>query len=91
MAYPWAHVGLFHRVYLMPFGTIGTTWSWFGGVMSCRGRRGLTVLAWVPSLRIRSVVVLSVAPPHRLARWGLGRSPCLADVLDENLVVRPTS
>jgi hypothetical protein len=40
--YPWAHVGVFHHVYLTPFGTVGTAWSWLGGVVSCRDRHGLT-------------------------------------------------
>jgi hypothetical protein len=52
-AYSWVHVGVFHRVYLMPFGIVGTSWSWFGDVVSCRDRRGSTTSARVPSLWIR--------------------------------------
>jgi hypothetical protein len=28
--YPWAHAGVFHRVCLRPFGTVGMVRSWFG-------------------------------------------------------------
>jgi hypothetical protein len=70
--YSWAHVGVFHRVCLMPYGTVGTTWSWFGDVVSFDDRRGSTMSARVPSLRVWSVV-----PPDRLVWRRLGRSSTL--------------
>jgi hypothetical protein len=44
---------------------------------------------WVPSLQIRSTGVWSFAPPRRFDRRGLRRSPCLTDLLNAELVVRP--
>jgi hypothetical protein len=87
--YPWAHVGVFHRVCLMPFGTVGMTWSWFGDTVSCCSHCWPTTLAQVPSLRIRLVGTWSFALPRRLARQVLGRSPRLIDLLGRNLVIRP--
>jgi hypothetical protein len=63
-------------------------WTWFGDIVSCRGRSGPTTLARAPSLRICLMGNWSVAPPRRLARQGLGRSPCLTDLLGGGLVVR---
>jgi hypothetical protein len=80
--------GVFHRVCLRPFSTVGTVQSWFGDVASCRGRRGLTVLIWVPFLRPRPAGVWSFAPPRKLARWGLGRSSRFAHLLGGDLVGR---
>jgi hypothetical protein len=89
--YPWAHVGVFHRVCLMPFGTVGMSWLWFGDVVSCRDHRWPTTLVRVPSSRIHSVRTLSFAPPRRLARRGLGRLPRLAYLLGRYLVILPAS
>jgi hypothetical protein len=60
---------------------VGTTWSWFGDVVSCRGCHGPRASALVPSLWISSVENRSFALPRRLAQWVLGHSPCLADSL----------
>jgi hypothetical protein len=67
--YSWAHAGVFHRVCLMPYGTVCTIWSWFGDIVSCHSRRRPTTSALVPSLRVWSVV-----PPDRLVWRRLGRS-----------------
>jgi hypothetical protein len=114
---PRDHMGVFHRVCLRPFSTVGTVQSWFGDVASCRRGRGPIALARVRSLRILLAEVCSfahlayllggglvvhpalqtcsawtgsVAPPRILARRGLARSPCLADLLG-SLVIRPAS
>jgi hypothetical protein len=75
-----------------------------GDFVSCRGRRGSIASARVPSSWVRSEGTLVgrpvlqtfsagtwlVAPPRRLARLGLGRSPPLPDLLNRNLIIRPT-
>jgi hypothetical protein len=90
-AYSWAHSGVFYRVGLTHFGIVGTTWSWFGDVVSSRGRCGSTLSAGVPSLRIHSAGTWSFAPPRSLARRGLGRSPRLAALLGGDLIGCPAS
>jgi hypothetical protein len=65
--------------------------SRFGDVASCRGRRGSATSTCVPSLRIRLAGAWLFAPPHRLARRGLGRSLRLTDLLGGDLIIRPAS
>jgi hypothetical protein len=43
--YPQDHMGVFHRVCLRPFGTVGSVQSWFGDIASCHGGRAATALA----------------------------------------------
>lgn len=70
-------MGVFHRVCLRPFGTVGTIQSWFGDVAFCRGGHGPTTLAWVHSLRICLEEVCSFAHLAYLLGWGLVVHPAL--------------
>jgi hypothetical protein len=81
--------GVFHRVCLRPFGTVGTVQAWFDDVLSCRGCRGSLVVR--PASHNCSAGAWSFSPPHRHAWRGLGRSPRLADLLGGDLVGRPAS
>jgi hypothetical protein len=66
-----------------PLGAVHTTWTWFGGGVSCYGRRGPITLIQVPSLPICLVVcpssqtclagAWSFVPPRRLVQQRHGR------------------